>query len=285
MNRRQLRRSFSKKGSLCPFASRFRRETLRLRSSQLVCSLFTLLFLVQVAAGAPPKPVKRVLILNEVGASSPGLRIIDNGIMTALQDSPYHIQFYIEYMDSVLFPEAADQQKVRDFYIAKYTKRKPDVIVTVGSTPLQFMVEAHRQFFPGIPIVFCLRNGAHPPLDPEFTGVEDTIAAAETLEAALRLVPGTEHVVVTGGVSAWDRRQEAVIKETIKPYEKRLDISYLTDLSLPDLLERVSHLPAHTIVLMATLTEDGVGTLYVSAAESGPQRHRTFRYLASLIPS
>ena len=229
-----------------------------------------LLFLVQVSAGTPAKPVKRVLILNEVGASSPGLKIIDNGIMTALQDSPYHIQFYIEYMDSVLFPEPADQQRFRDFYIAKYTKRKPDVIVTVGSTPLQFMVEAHRQFFPGIPIVFCLRNGAHLPLDPEFTGVEDTIAVAETLEAALRLVPGTKHVVVIGGVSAWDRQEEAVVKEAIKPYEERFDISYHTDLSLPDLLDRVSHLTDHTIVLMATLTQDGNGTLYVSAAESGP---------------
>ena len=270
MNRCQFRRSSPKKGPICRFASPFRRETLRLRSSQLVCSLFTLLFFVQVAAGAPAKPVKRVLILNEVGASSPGLRIIDNGIMTALQDAPYHIQFYIEYMDSVLFPEAADQQKFREFYIAKYTKRKPDVILTIGPTPLEFMIDAHRQFFPGIPIVFCLRNGAHAPLDPEFTGVADTIAAAETLEAALRLVPDTEHVVVTGGVSAWDRQQEAVIREAIKPYEKRLDISYLTDLSLPDLLDRVSHLPDHTIVLMATLTQDGNGTLYVSAAESGP---------------
>ena len=270
MNRPPFRRSFPKKGSLRHFASQFRRETLRLRNSQLVCSLFTLLFLVQVSAGAPAKPVKRVLILNEVGASSPGLRIIDNGIMTALQDSPYHIQFYIEYMDSVLFPEAADQKKFRDFYIAKYAKRKPDVIVTVGPTPLQFMIDAHREFFPGIPIVFCLLNGAPRPLDAEFTGVDDTIAALETLRAALRLVPGTEHVVVTGGVSAWDRQEEAVIKEAVKPYEQRLDISYLTELSLPDLLERVSHLPDHTIVLMATLTEDGVGTLYVSAAESGP---------------
>ena len=55
-----------------------------------------------------------------------------------------------------LFPDPADQQEFRDFYLRKYQNRKPDVIITVGPSPLKFMQEVHQRAFPGVPIVFCL---------------------------------------------------------------------------------------------------------------------------------
>ena len=59
-------------------------------------------------------------------------------------------------MDTLLFPDPADQQEFRDFYLRKYQNRKPDVIITVGPSPLKFMQEVHQRAFPGVPIVFCL---------------------------------------------------------------------------------------------------------------------------------
>jgi hypothetical protein len=105
-------------------------------------------------------------------------------------------------MDTGLFPDLADQQEFRDFYLRKYQNRKPHLIITVGPSPLKFMQGVHQRAFPGVPIVFCLpalgAPGA-PALDSDFTGVENDMAAAKTLELALRLRPGTEHVVVVNG--------------------------------------------------------------------------------------
>jgi len=45
----------------------------------------------QPIAAAPTKEVRRILILNEVGTSYPAIPIINEGIQTALNDSPYRL--------------------------------------------------------------------------------------------------------------------------------------------------------------------------------------------------
>lgn len=217
------------------------------------------------------KPVRRVLIINEVGTSYPIINLIDDGLRTALKNAPYRIEFYREYMETVLFPDPADQQMVRDFYVRRYQRRRPDVIITVGSTPLRFMAEAHEKFFPGIPVVFCLPNrfAGLPPIHPDFTGVEGDIAPAATLRAALRLRPDTKNLVVVGGMSPFDRQQQEAIKQQLKSYEGRLDILYLTDLAMPSLLQRLRTLPRHTIILLTALGKDAAGASY-NSSEVGP---------------
>src|SRR5690348_2937935 len=139
---------------------------------------------------AQVKPVRRVLILNEAGTANRSVDFIDQGIRTAFNHSPYKVEFYREYLETILFPDPADQQRFHDFYIRKYESRKPDVIITVGPSPLKFVMDVHEKFFSGIPVVFCLNNGvASPSGDVDITGVVDEISPAETLEAALRLLP------------------------------------------------------------------------------------------------
>jgi PAS domain S-box-containing protein len=108
-----------------------------------------------------------------------------------------------------------------------------------------------------------------PVLDPEFTGVENDMAPAKTVEIALQLQPGTKNVVVVGGVSPFDRQGIATVREELKAYEARLNISYLTDLAMPDLLQRLRHLPSNTIVLLTSVGADAAGTSFKSN-ESGP---------------
>ncbi|HEY9713030.1 MAG TPA: PAS domain S-box protein, partial [Chroococcales cyanobacterium] len=52
-------------------------------------------------------------------------------------------------------------------------------------------------------------------------------------------------------------------------YADSLDISYLTDLPTPPLVERLKHLPPRTIVLLTPLGKDSAGVSY-NANESGP---------------
>jgi len=200
------------------------------------------------------------------------MNIINEGIQTALHDSPYQLEFYSEYLDTILFPDQAAQQEFRTFYIRKYQNRRPDVIITVGPSPLKFMLEVHQRAFPGVPIIFCLPYGTMPgtpSLDPYFTGVENDMAPAETLEIALRLQPGTKHVVVVGGISDFDKQGQAAVKQHLKAFTDRVDITYMTDLTLADLLERLRQLPNHTVVLLISVGQDAAGTRFKSN-EVGP---------------
>ncbi|HKT50301.1 MAG TPA: ATP-binding protein [Candidatus Angelobacter sp.] len=237
----------------------------------LICLLLASPVLLNCVAEEQEKPVRRVLIINEVGTSYPLINLMDEGIRAALKNGRYRIEFYREYMETVLFPDQADQQMIRDFYIRKYQRRPPDVIITVGSTPLRFMADAHDKFFSSVPVVFCLPNrfAGLPPIHPEFTGVEGDIAPAATLKAALQLQPDTKHLVVVGGMAPFDRQQQEAVKQQLKTFESRLDILYLTDLAMPSLLQRLKNLPPHTIVLLTALGKDATGTPYISS-EVGP---------------
>jgi len=210
-------------------------------------------------AAEPTKEVRRILMLNEAGTSYPAITIINQGIQNALDDSPYRIEFYPEYLDNILFPAPDAQQEFRHFYIHKHQNRKPDVIITVGPSPLEFMEEEHQRGFPGLPIVVCLPTGpvpGTPAVDSDFTGVENDIAPAKTLEIALRLQPGTEHVVVVSGLSDFDRLEQAYIKGRLQGFTGHIDIAYMTDLAMPELLERLRHLPSHTLVLFTSVSQD-----------------------------
>ena len=164
----------------------------------VLLAVLVAIFLLHPIGAEPAKEVRRILILNEVSASYTTITIINEGIQAALNGSPYHLEFYSEYMDTALCPDPADQQEFRDFYLCKYQSRKSDVIITVGPSPLKFMEEVDLRVFPGVPIVFCLPHigGSGAPADSDFTGVENDLALAETLEVALWLRPGAEHAVV-----------------------------------------------------------------------------------------
>jgi len=223
-------------------------------------------------SAAPTKEVRRVLILNEANSTFPAISLVNQGIQAGLSDAPFHLDFSSEYMDTPLFPDPTVQREFRDFYIRKYRNLKIDVIMTVGPSPLKFMQEEHQRAFPGVPIVFCLpTTGARrtAKLESDFTGVENDIAPLGTVGVALRLQPGTKNVVVVGGVAPIDREVLTNVKNELTAYESRLNISYLTDLAMPDLLERLRHLPGNTVVLLTSVGADVAGTRFKSN-ESGP---------------
>jgi PAS domain S-box-containing protein len=219
------------------------------------------------------KEIRRVLVLNELGLWSPGINAIDQEIFAALKASPYQVEFYGEELDTSLFPDEASQSSFRDWYFRKYRDRKPNLIIAVGPSPIKFMADSHEVFAPHTPIVFwgSTEQGAEPPkLDSDFTGVWGVAQPEKTLDLALRLKPGTKHVVVVGGVSPYDRHLEALVKKRFQRYESTLDFTYLTDLAMPTLLERLKHLPDHTIVYHTSIMQDAGGTHFIDATQSAP---------------
>ena len=232
-------------------------------------TLFLFVFLLAGIANAQVKPLRSVLIIHEVGAYLPLSDYVDRGIRTSFDSSPYRIVVNREFMRAGMMFDDSGQQS-RDFIVNRYRNHQPDVIIVVGQVPLQFITETHEKAFRGVPIVFCLpdRLLASLPEELHFTGVLGDIAAAKTLDAALRLSPGTKHVVVIGGVGDVDLERNAAIQNQLKSYESHLEISYFNGIPVPDLVHRLRNLPNDTIILLGNLGLDSAGNLH-STAESG----------------
>jgi signal transduction histidine kinase len=93
---------------------------------------------------------------------------------------------------------------------------------------------------------------------------------AKTVEAALGLLPTTRHIFVVGGQSDYDRRLTALVKTDLISYANKLDVTYLTDLPMGELQERVRHLPDHSIVLYLSFFKDAQGREFLNIAEALP---------------
>lgn len=233
-----------------------------------------ILLTVQPTAVESQRPIRRVLVFNDFGfIASPGIALLDQAIATGLERFPYQIELYSETIESTLFPDDASQRRIRDWYARKYSDRKPDVIITVGPASLRYMAESHESSFPNTPIVFCgttvemLQNQK---LDADFTGVFGVAQPEKTLLAALKLQPDTTHVFVTGGIGSFDRDLENIAKESFRKYESKIEFTYLTELTMPSLLERLRHLPKHSIVYHTAITEDAGGTHFIDSSQAVP---------------
>ena len=231
--------------------------------------LLAFTFSIQLTAATAAHGVRKILIIYETGPSALAFRLIDPQLRATLdEESPYLVELYTESMETSLFPDEASQQQIRETYIRKYKDRKLDLIIAAGPSPIQFMVEAHETYFKNTPVVFSgatKEEAGNPQFGPSFTGVWLNRQPERTLDVALRLLPTTRHVVVVGGTGLYDRELEAAVKKSLTTYESQLEITYLTDLAMPALIERLKRLPSDTIVLYTALERDAAETYFPRA--------------------
>jgi PAS domain S-box-containing protein len=226
------------------------------------------------SAAAQLKQTRRVLIINDLGVvSSPGFAEIDQAISSALQKSPYQIELYDESLQLTSFPDQESRRAFHDSLIRKYSERKPDLIITAGSESFKLLAESHEAFIRETPIIFCELLNETPDKsnsDLHFTGVMSRLQPEQTLKTALQLLPGTKHVVVVGGTGKFDEVWERVAKQAFQKYESKLEFTYLTDLTMSALLERLRNLPANTIVYHTSIAQDVKGERFIGSAQSVP---------------
>jgi len=236
--------------------------------------LLCFLLVIALSAMAQLKPKRRVLIINDLGiVSSPGFAEIDQEILATLQRSPYQIELYDESLQLTFFPDEDSQRAFRDSIIRKYSLRKPDLIVAAGSQSFRLIAESDESFIRETPIIFCALLGEMPDQSTSglhVTGVMSRLQPEQTLDAALQLLPGTKHVVVVGGAGKFDDVWERVAKQAFQKYESKLEFTYLTDLTMPALLQRLKHLPANTIVYHTSIAQDASGERFIGSAQSVP---------------
>lgn len=219
------------------------------------------------AAETDPAPHKNVLVLYDEQDKLPGLATLDLSLRTTLASATFsRIDVYSESMDRSRFETDGYQQFFRDYLREKYSRKKIDVIVSVMGPSLDFLLSYGNGISPGTPIVFCGVDGREiesRSLSPNVTGVLLKREFHGTLDVALKLQPDTRKVIFISGSSGFDKRLAADAMKELHPYESRVEIEYLTNFDLNDLLKTVSQLPPNTIVLCSTVFRDGTGTAYV----------------------
>lgn len=156
------------------------------------------------------------------------------------------IDYYSEYLESNRFPGENQSLLLRDYLRQKYADHRIDIIVASSDASLDFLLKFRNELFPHTPMVFV---ASKPPPKGNITGVININAHKETLDLALRLHPGTQQVFVVSGTLQRDKKFETLAREELRDFENRLQINYITDLSLDELIAKARSFPERSIVL------------------------------------
>jgi signal transduction histidine kinase len=211
--------------------------------------------------------LKTVLVLYDGGREFSSIQLTDRGIDATLRDAlGDRVTIFREYMDltRISAPDYADL--LRAFYRSKYASNTPDVIIAVRGRPLDFLLTDGDELFPGTPIVSAgmateqLRARALP---AGVTGTTLNVKYWPTLTLARTLQPEIDEVVVVTGASPNDRALEALVRNELERHSDTLTFTYLSGLSVDDTVQRVSHLPARTVLLFVSFAQDGRGRSFL----------------------
>src|SRR5690606_216592 len=194
-----------------------------------------------------------------------GNAIVSSFQRTLQTGGPERVEIFTEFLDADRFPGPAHATRMESLLRDKYAATPIDVAVAIGPQALEFLNERHPALFAATPLIFAgvseasiERHG----VPPNSAGVVSRFDAAPTLDLALRLQPDARQVVVGTGASTFDKRLDAVAREQLAPYANRLEMTHLSGLPLPLLLDELARLPSRTIVIYLTIFEDGAGELF-----------------------
>jgi PAS domain S-box-containing protein len=219
------------------------------------------------AFAAGEQQQKVVLMLysfeNEVGLFSE----FDESLRATLKSGQIgRIEFHTEFLDLARFPGSQHEEELERHLRSKYSTEKIDLIIPVSLPAINFILSRGERLFPHTPVILCAvdrRWIERLPLPSNVTGVVETTKITKTVAAALQLQPDTRRVVVVGGTLPYERDWMNEIQGDLREYEGKLEITYLTNLSMNELARRLANLPEHTIVLYVMMWRDGAGEYFL----------------------
>jgi PAS domain S-box-containing protein len=203
-------------------------------------------------SGTSPE-AKGVLLLHEAGGPNIFRGRFNLAFVEAIRSgNADSILLYEEAIETQRFPGPKQLQITRDYLKQKYAGRRISVIVAQGLGTLEFARE-NRALFGNPPIVTIVSpSGLIAPHD-DITGLQGGFWIAGIVDLARALLPDTRHVFVIDGARENENALRAEIEKQLK-VRTDVDLTYFHDLPLDDLVQRVSALPEHSIVMFVKQT-------------------------------
>lgn len=224
-----------------------------------------------LAHAADLPPAKNVLVLYSF---SPRETFASESLKSQIRSrTSAPVNFYVEYLESQRFTTPGYKNDLSKTLRDTYGKEKLDLVIVAAYPALHFAAEFRDRIFPGVPIVFMSvapgRILGHK-LWPGVTGVTVPVDIRGTLDLALRLEPDTKSVAVVAGTSEFEQYWFGLTEQELSLHAGELNTIDLVGLPVNELLQKVSELPRHTVVLFQLIPQEStqtvIGTYDVLAA-------------------
>ena len=189
-----------------------------------------------------------MLVLHHYGPEQAFTAALDQALQAALRTgSAGDVEYYSEYLEPYRFPNENYAPSLRDFLKQKYANQKFDVVIAVIDGAVDFAVRYRDELFPGVPIVYLASK--HWPDAAYLTGVWQGPTQKDTLALVLELHPQTKRVFVIDGKLNNDGLAEKTVRGQLQQFETRVEITFLRDLTMDELIAQVKSIPPDSVIL------------------------------------
>jgi PAS domain S-box-containing protein len=187
----------------------------------------------------------------------------EQGLTVALSSAHgWNLEVFSEYLDLMRFPAAQYGDDIVRFLRARHETRKPDVLITLANTTLQFVLDHRDDLFPGVPIVFANvdhREVEGKEMPPNITGLWMAWDYQRTLELALQLQSKTREVVCVSGTGVEEQAWNKEARKVLERFASQVRTRWLDKWPLEAVLDEVAELPPDSVVLYIPMQRDGAG--------------------------
>jgi len=208
---------------------------------------------------------KNVLVLHSYHQGLGWTDGITQGIESSLRRTDQEIELFFEYMDTKRIHDAQHFQNLYELYRHKYRNRRFDVIISSDDHAFNFLLPHHQELFPDTPIVFCGVNDFKDSMlvgHNLITGVVEAFDIKGTMDVAVQLHPNAKEVIVIVDKTLSGTIVKELMMKDIPYFKDVLRFTFLEDLDMSEVLERVKNLPTDSIVFLISLLIDKSGNTF-----------------------
>ena len=222
--------------------------------------------------GSPSRadePPRRVLMLHAFNYTFPGTTMIAEGARKRLLErAPQKVEIDADFLDLVRVTDPEHESLTAAFLGKKYSRTPPDVIMTLGSSALPFVIKHRGEIAPKVPVVFTSvspQTYAALRLPFDVTGIITEFNLDKTLALAERLQPDARRLFVIAGSGDTDRRWHPVARQIIENRPRKFETTYLFELPYEEIVVQLKAAPRDAIVIILTIFADSEGKTFIPA--------------------
>ncbi len=216
--------------------------------------------------GPSEPPVRQILVLQSVDR---GNRILDHFTTNLSVELDQRVGGPGNYVQVNVGPTGfvgAPEKSIVEFIRSNFVDRpKPDLVITVAGPAAVFARKYRQQLFPDSPLLFASvdrRYLGEAPLGANETAVTVAADFAALVDDILQLRPQTRTIFMVIGSGALVRFWRPQLEREFSRFDDRLQFVWSDAMSLSEILQRCSTLPADSAIYYLAFGNDAAGAAY-----------------------
>jgi signal transduction histidine kinase len=206
---------------------------------------------------------KNILIIFGLAPNQPAYGPLLKEISDRLyEEYGENFNIYMEYLNLQNYPDGNFPKEIFDSYNAKYREIKLDLLICVGINAVPTIKKFADQYLLDLPAISTdidfsdygylsdLR------LNDKTAVINMKLYPSKSIDVALKLFPETSSVYFISGMAPIDKILISITKDWAEKNLRNKELTYLSNLTMPEILHLVSKLPKKSIIFVLSFKID-----------------------------